>query len=61
MFDQLADAEPMELQAWMLGAAITGLGLGTIAARKLRRYAPWIIAGGLVVHGWGMYRIYGRR
>ena len=60
MFAKRADAKAYDLFAWMVGAGITGVGLGSLVSVRVRRFAPWLLAVGLGVHGWGMYRIYKR-
>jgi hypothetical protein len=60
MFTTHADAKAQDLLAWMVGAGITVVGLGSMVSARIRRFAPWILAVGIGVHGWGMYRIYKR-
>jgi hypothetical protein len=58
MLEKLKKATPMELEIWMLGAGILGFGLGASLAGYAQQYSPWIILLGIILHGWGMYRIY---
>jgi hypothetical protein len=43
-----------------LGAGILGLGLGILVSRWLGAWTPFLIAAGLFIHGWGMYKLYYR-
>ena len=61
MLEKLINAKPHELQAWMLGAGIIGLGLGALLINYIQQYASWIILIGIIVHGWAMYKIYTRK
>lgn len=58
MFEKLASAETRTLLAWMVGAGMTGFGLGASVAPRVRRYAFGITAIGVILHGWAMYKIY---
>ena len=41
-----------------LGAGILGLGLGILVSRWLGAWTPFLIAAGLFIHGWGMYKLH---
>ncbi len=41
-----------------LGAGILGLGLGVLLGQWVDTWTPFLIAGGLFLHGWGMYKIH---
>ena len=43
-----------------LGAGILGLGLGILVSRWLGAWTPFLIAAGLFIHGWGMYKLHYR-
>lgn len=58
MLEKLSRAKPSVLEMWMLGAAITGFGLGALLVNYVQQYALWIFLIGFVVHCWAMYKIY---
>lgn len=41
-----------------LGAGILGLGLGILLSRWVGAWTSFLIAGGLFIHGWGMYKLH---
>lgn len=41
-----------------LGTGILGLGLGILLSRWLGAWTPFLIAAGLFIHGWGMYKLH---
>ena len=61
MLEKLNKAAPSELQAWMFGAGILGLGIGALLYGYIGQFAIWITLIGAVIHGWAMYRIYSRK
>lgn len=48
----------VEMQASTIGAGVLGFGLGALLAGFVQQYAFWIIAFGIVLHSWGMYRMH---
>ncbi|MPN22317.1 hypothetical protein SDC9_169700 [bioreactor metagenome] len=61
-FQKLTKATPLELFIWMVGAGIAGFGIGTLTA-------DYVVVGlsigllviGILLHGWGMFRIYKKK
>lgn len=60
MLEKLKKAKPLELEAWMWGAGVIGLGLGALLVDYVRQYAVWIVISGIILHGWAMFKIYKR-
>jgi len=61
MIEKLKKASSMDLQIWMWGAGMLGLGLGVLLAGYIGFYAIGILLIGLLMHGWAMYKIYTRK
>lgn len=56
-------SEPMKNQqfyqsASSLGSGILGLGLGVLLSRWIGAWTLYLIAAGLFIHGWGMYKLH---
>jgi len=58
MLEKLKKAKPLELEVWMWGAGIIGLGLGALLVDYIRQYAVGIVIIGIILHGWAMFKIY---
>jgi hypothetical protein len=60
METKLTKATYLEWQMSLFGASFIAFGVGVLLAR----YLPWlaipVIAVGIVMHAWGMYRIHER-
>jgi len=56
----LRSATLLEWEASLFGACFIAFGLGVLLAGVAQAYAPAAIAVGIVVHGWGMYRVHKR-
>lgn len=41
-----------------LGAGILGLGLGILLSNWLDAWTSYLVAAGLFIHGWGMYKLH---
>lgn len=46
-----------EWLASLLGACGIAIGLGVYLAEYLTSLAPWLILIGILLHGWGMYKM----
>jgi uncharacterized membrane protein HdeD (DUF308 family) len=60
MENNLTKAKYGEWQASLFGACGIALGLGVLFAPYLESWALWLIIIGVIMHGWGMYRIHKR-
>lgn len=58
--NMLTKAKYIEFQASLFGACFIAFGLGIILISFFERYALLIIFLGIIIHGWGMYRIHQR-
>jgi hypothetical protein len=56
----LKSATLLEWEASLFGACFIAFGLGALLADVAQAYAPAVIAVGILVHGWGMYRVHRR-
>lgn len=61
MKEKLLKASPNILQAWMFGAGIIGFGLGLLLAKYFVVYGLFVLIVGILVHGWAMIKIYGKK
>jgi hypothetical protein len=50
----------LKLDASGLGAGMLGFALGALFAHSVELYALWILLVGLILPGWGMYKIHRR-
>ncbi len=55
--EKLTKARYSEWLASLLGACGIALGLGTLLADYLAPFAVWLILAGILLHGWGMYKM----
>lgn len=60
MKDKLRKAKYIEWQASLFGASFIAFGLGALVALYFRPYALIIILTGIIMHSWGMYKMYQR-
>lgn len=58
MFEKLTKVNPLILQMWMLGAGITGLGIGCLLNNISKPIAIGILIVGILLHLRAMYVIY---
>jgi hypothetical protein len=60
MHKTLAEMQNQQLyhSASSLGAGILGLGLGVLLSKWLSVWPPLLIAFGLFIHSWGMYKLH---
>jgi len=57
---KLTRATYLEWQASLFGACGIALGLGILFEKYLLNIAPFLIIIGIILHGWGMYKIHKR-
>lgn len=60
MKDKLRKVKYIEWQASLFGASFIAFGLGALLASYFRPYALIIILIGIIMHSWGMYKMYKR-
>lgn len=60
MKDNLTKAKYSEWQSSLWGACSIAFGLGVLSARIFEPYAYVLILIGIILHGWGMYKIHQR-
>lgn len=61
-FQKLTKATPLELFIWMIGAGIAGFGIGTLIDDYVEAgLGIGILVIGILLHGWGMFRIYNQK
>jgi hypothetical protein len=53
----LNKAKYIEWQASLWGACAIAFGLGTLLSDYFDKFAPALILIGIILHGWGMYKI----
>jgi hypothetical protein len=58
--ENLTHATYREWEASLFGACLIAFGLGVLLAHAMQPYLWWIILLGILLHGWGMYRIHQR-
>ena len=59
---QLIRAKYWDWQASLLGASVIAFGLGVLLSKYFNNKVAWsAIIIGVFLHGWGMYRMYGRK
>jgi hypothetical protein len=58
--EKLTKAKYGEWQASLFGACLMALGLGVYFANYIAKFTPIIILIGVILHGWGMYKIHKR-
>ncbi len=61
MKERMVRPSSAEYQASLYGAVIGSLGVGTVLAQYLQGFAWWLVLVGVILHGWGMYRVYRRK
>ena len=49
-----------ELRAYSIGALLAGMGFGIAISGHYAAFAAVLLAGGVLLHGWGMHQIYSR-
>ena len=49
-----------EITLSVFGAGILGFGLGILLAGYLQKFAIWLILIGIIMHGWGMYKMHSK-
>lgn len=60
MEEKLTKAKYLEWQASLFGACFVAFGLGAFLSNYLKAWIAPLIIIGVVIHGWGMYRIHKR-
>jgi hypothetical protein len=58
MKEKLTKAKYVEWQASLFGACFIAFGLGVLFADLAEPFSWVIILVGIVLHGWGMYKIH---
>lgn len=58
--ENLRKAKYNEWLGSLLGACLIALGLGSLFAESLKPIVWWLIVAGVLLHGWGMYKIHQR-
>jgi len=61
MFEQLRKATFIELQVWMIGAGLIGLSIGFFVEGIPQIVKIVVLAIGIAMHGWAMFRMYGKK
>lgn len=60
-FQKLTKATPLELFIWMIGAGIAGFGIGSLTDAYVEAgLGIGLLVIGVLLHGWGMFRIYNK-
>ncbi|AIE83796.1 hypothetical protein [Fimbriimonas ginsengisoli] len=57
---KLTTASTLEYQAAVFGAGFIGFGLGFLLKDSIGVYSIVVMVIGILLHGWGMYRIHRR-
>lgn len=55
--EKLTKARYIEYEASIFGACFIAFGLGVVFAGYFQKFAFLLILIGIVVHGWGMFKI----
>lgn len=58
--EQLTRAKYHEWQASLWGACSIAFGLGLLLSSYVGQFATALILVGIILHGWGMYKIHQR-
>lgn len=60
MREMLTKAKYSEWQASLWGACAIAFGLGVFLSSYFQQFAAVLILVGIIMHGWGMYKIHRR-